>query len=413
MAADTKLRELLLRAEEMHDEGRSVSAEDLGKDHPELIPELKRRIEEMRGANPLQLAATVRQAAPSPTPAVNDSSLPTIKGGPGAPPQPQDSGRRFVIPGYQIEKELGRGGMGVVFKALELKHNRVVALKTIHPERQASELELKRFQVEAEAVLKLQHPNIVKIYDFDAVDGHPYFSLEYLEGGALDDKLDGKPMAPREAALLLATLARAMYYAHQNNIVHRDLKPSNVLLADDGTPKIADFGLAKNLEGGANLTSTGNVMGTPCYMAPEQAAGQTKKIAPATDIYALGAVMYELLTGRPPFDAETPLEIIRQVINDEPRSLRRLCPALPAALDTICLKCLEKAPEARYASALDLAEDLDRFLADIPIRAQPVGPLVRGARCLKRNPVNALAALCLVCLASLVLLAALWWKSAR
>jgi eukaryotic-like serine/threonine-protein kinase len=228
-------------------------------------------------------------------------------------------------------------------------------------------------------VARLQHPNIVQIFEVGEHDGHPYFSLEFVDGGSLAQKLDGTPLPPQQAARLVETLARAMHAAHQAGVVHRDLKPANVLLTADGTPKITDFGLAKKLDSDAGQTQSGAIMGTPSYMAPEQAGGKSKEIGPAADTYALGAILYELLTGRPPFKAPTPLDTVLQVVGDEPVPPRKLQSKTPRDLDTICLKCLQKAPGKRYTTAIDLAEDLRRFQAQEPIQARPVGRCARRA----------------------------------
>jgi WD40 repeat protein len=250
----------------------------------------------------------------------------------------------------------------------------------------ASHEDLARFLAEAEAVAQLQHPNIVQIFEAGQHQGLPFLSLEFCPGGSLHARLAGTPQPAREAARLLVQLARGVAYAHEQGLVHRDLKPHNVLLASDGTPKITDFGLAKRAAGAAGLTATGAVLGTPSYMAPEQASGKSKAVGPAADVYALGAILYELLTGRPPFNAATALETLQQVIADEPLSVRQLQPGTPRDLGTICLKCLQKEPEKRYASATALADDLQAFLDGKPIKARPVGWPERGWRWCRRNP---------------------------
>jgi WD40 repeat protein/tRNA A-37 threonylcarbamoyl transferase component Bud32 len=281
--------------------------------------------------------------------------------------------------------ELGRGGMGVVYKARQTRLNRLVALKMILAGGHAGEAELARFRTEAEAVASLQHPNVVQIHEVGESDGTPYFSLEFCEGGSLADKLDGTPWPPQPAALLVETLARAVQAAHGRGIVHRDLKPANVLLTADGQPKITDFGLAKRLDQGSGQTRTGAVLGTPSYMAPEQAGGRGKEVGPPADIYALGAILYELLSGRPPFKAATPLDTILEVISEEPVPLRQLHSKVPRDLETACHKCLQKDPARRYGGARELAEDLGRYLADEPILARPVGHAERLWRWCRRN----------------------------
>lgn len=312
---------------------------------------------------------------------------------------------------YQVVREIGRGGMGVVYEARHLRLGRRVALKMIKSGDLASGEERRRFLAEAQHVASLQHPNIVQIYEVGEQAGRPFLALEFIEGISLEKRLSRSPLPPIEAAHLVETLARAMHFAHQRNIVHRDLKPANVLLVsgrvvsgewpEDATPgthhspltthqpKIADFGLAKRLDGPEGQTHTGAVLGTPPYMAPEQAAGRVREISPATDIYALGAILYETLTGRPPFKAATPVETLGQVLREEPVPPRRLQPAIPVDLQTICLKCLHKEAGRRYASAQHLADDLGRFARGEPILARPVGIAGRLWRWCRRNPLVA------------------------
>jgi WD40 repeat protein/tRNA A-37 threonylcarbamoyl transferase component Bud32 len=315
-----------------------------------------------------------------------------------------------VLAGYELLDELGRGGMGVVYKAKQTKLNRVVALKMILAGEHAGTAAVGRFRTEAEAVAQLQHPNIVQVYEVGEHNGQPFFSLEFVAGGTLAEKLDGTPLPPQDAARLVETLARAMRYAHQRHIVHRDLKPANVLLTEDGTPKIADFGLAKQLEGPSSNTQTGAIVGTPSYMAPEQATGGGKDVGPAADVYALGAILYELLTGRPPFKAAAPLETLFQVAVDEPVPPGRLQPKTPRDLETICLKCLQKQPQKRYGSAGELAEDLRRFQANEPILARPVGVVERGVKWVRRRPAVAslLGTVIGLTTAALILLTLAW-----
>jgi WD40 repeat protein len=291
--------------------------------------------------------------------------------------------------GYEILGELGRGGMGVVYRARQQGLGRVVALKMVLAGSHAGPEELARFQREAEAVARLQHPNIVQIHEVGDDDGWPFFSLELVEGGSLDSRMAGNPWPALPAARLVETLARAVAVAHAAGIVHRDLKPGNVLLTIDGTPKVTDFGLAKRLDEAAAAgprTQTGAILGTPGYMAPEQAAGNNPAVGPAADIYALGAILYELLTGRPPFRAANVLDTLRQILTEEPVPPRRLQPAVPRDLETIALKCLEKPLAKRYASALDLADDLRRFQEGKPIRARPVRAAEHVWRWCRRYP---------------------------
>jgi WD40 repeat protein/tRNA A-37 threonylcarbamoyl transferase component Bud32 len=308
---------------------------------------------------------------------------------PGSPPP--------SVAGYEVLAELGRGGMGVVYKARHLKLKRLVALKMILAGGHAGARELDRFRREAEAVARLQHPNIVQIYDVGEQEGRPFISLELLDGGSLADKLIGTPRPPGAAAQLVETLARAVHAAHQQNLIHRDLKPANVLFAADGTPKITDFGLARLTDGASGQTQDGAILGTPSYMAPEQARGRGAALTPAADTYALGAILYECLTGRPPFQAATPLETIFLVVTQEPVPPGRLQLKLPRDLETICLKCLRKEPDRRYQSALDLADDLRRFRANEPTLAQPAGLVELTAKWARRHhAVAVLTALLLV-----------------
>jgi WD40 repeat protein len=301
---------------------------------------------------------------------------------PEAPADPD----RPAVPGYEVLGELGRGGMGVVYKARQVGLGRVVALKMILGGRLAGPDERARFRREADAVARLRHPNIVQVYESGEYAGLPYFSLEWMEGGALDARLAGRPQPPGEAAALVEALARAVQHAHDRGVVHRDLKPANVLLAADGTPKVTDFGLAKTLDAASALTRPGAVAGTPSYMAPEQAAGATDRVGPAADVYALGTILYEALTGRPPLQGETPAQTLLKVIGEEPLPVTRLRPGVPRDLAVICHRCLEKEPAKRYASAGALGDDLARFRAGEPIRARRVGELERAWKWARRRP---------------------------
>ncbi len=357
--------------------------------------------------SPKTSEATAETLIPPPQQATadGDTLIPSVPFGPSSDglSGPALAGAPVETPGaagYEILGELGRGGMGVVYKARQTKLKRLVALKMILGGTHAGGQELARFRSEAEAVARLQHPNIVQVYEVGERDGCPFFSLEYIDGGSLAGKLDGTPQQPRAAAKLVETLARAMQSAHQHGIIHRDLKPANVLLTADGIPKITDFGLAKQLDTESSQTQSGAIMGTPSYMAPEQAEGRIKEIGTAADVYALGAILYELLGGRPPFKGATVVDTLEQVRSQEPVSPRRLQPGLARDLETICLKCLHKDPARRYASALDLADDLRRFLEDKPIVARPVGAADRAWRWCRRNPV--LAGLVAACILALV-----------
>jgi hypothetical protein len=301
------------------------------------------------------------------------------------------------VAGYEILGVLGRGGMGVVYQARHLALDRVVALKMILAGAHANADDLQRFRREAAAAACLQHPGIVQVFEIGEHQGLPFIALEYCAGGSLSRKLAGMPLPPREAARLAETLAQALNVAHQKQIVHRDLKPHNVLLTESGAAKIADFGLARKLDGASAGTRTGAVVGTPSYMPPEQARGE--HVGQAADIYALGAILYELLTGRPPFLGHDAFAVLAQVLHDEPVAVRRLQPAVPRDLETICLRCLHKQAPRRYATAAALAEDLGRFQAGEPIQARPVRPLERAWKWVRRRPaVATLAAAVLLAL---------------
>jgi WD40 repeat protein/serine/threonine protein kinase len=287
---------------------------------------------------------------------------------------------------YELIQKIARGGMGVVYKARQRKLNRIVALKMILTGHLATADEVQRFYLEAEAAAQLEHPGIVPIFEVGEEAGQPFFSMSFVDGESLAKRVQKGVLPPRDAAGLVERIAQAVAYAHDHGIIHRDLKPANILLDKDGNPKISDFGLAKKVAGGSHLTMAGQIMGTPSYMAPEQAAGQTEEVGPAADIHALGAILYCLLTGRPPFDSVDTLETLRQVKEREPVPPGRRNSAVKRDLETICLKCLQKDPRKRYASASLLAKDLGRFLAGRPILARPVGRAEQVWRWCRRNP---------------------------
>jgi serine/threonine-protein kinase len=387
--------------------------EEVCADCPELLPEVRKRWHQMR-----MVEAQLNALFPTPKPDRDADTPPSVNLAAELP----------RILGYQVEALLGRGGMGIVYKARHLLLNRPVALKMLLAGVYASPEERQRFLREAETVAGLRHPNIVQVYDVGDHDGRPYFTMEYVEGGSLAQRLTGTPLGAAYAGALVATLAEAVQVAHQRGIVHRDLKPANILLqrkteaptpkADtdkarvlevvpaplsDFDPKIADFGLARHFAGESALTMSGARVGTPSYMAPEQALGKTRAIGPAVDIYALGAVLYELLTGRPPFRGETSAETELQVIHQEPVPPSRLNGKVPRDLETICLKCLRKESGLRHASAAALADDLHRFLEGRPIQARPLGWTARLWRWCRRNPAAAALIATALALVGLVL----------
>jgi serine/threonine protein kinase len=370
-------------------------------------------IPDLAGPQPADSGALTTEPGLSPADKLTTAMAPPLPGARQADvsPVPRSAGGGPLapfpaVPGYEVLGELGRGGMGVVYKARQKSLNRLVALKMVHAGRHADPDDLARFRREAESVARLQHPLIVQIHEVGEHYGLQYFSLELVEGPSLRHRLAGNPQPARVAARLVEILARTVHFAHQRGIVHRDLKPDNVLLAPPpasepptdadttqvaarfGVPKITDFGLAKRLDEESGQTRTGQVMGTPNYMAPEQAAGN-KDVGPAADVWALGAILYECLTGRPPFKGTGALDTVWQVINEEPVPPGRLCGKLPRDLERVCLKCLHKAPGQRYASALELADDLRRHLQGEPVRARPASAPGRLWRWSQRNPVAA------------------------
>jgi serine/threonine protein kinase/lipoprotein NlpI len=403
--------------------GDATTLEEYLQRFPQVSQELRTALQTRNGLS--NLAAPVPAANPPhtgitttpPSPAAVDfaqrQSLTEAEARPviaGADPVAQRPDGE-TISGYEILGEIGRGGMGVVYKARHRALKRLVALKMILAGSYAGPNQLTRFRTEAEAAARVQHAHLVQIYEVGEQEGRPYLALEYVEGGSLDKQLNGTPMPARQAAALVETLARAIDAAHQAGIIHRDLKPANVLLTADGTPKITDFGLAKRLDESAGETASGTILGTPSYMAPEQARGQSKHIGPAADVYALGAILYELLTGRPPFKAASALDTLAQVIGDEPVAPRQLQSKTPRDLETICLKCLQKEPHKRYARASLLAEDLGRFLRGESIQARPTPAWERSLNWARRRP--AVAALLVVSALAVIGAIAGGWFHAR
>lgn len=287
---------------------------------------------------------------------------------------------------YDLIEEIARGGMGIVYKAWQRNAGRFVALKMIRSGQIASRQEIARFKAEAEAAARLDHPGIVPIYQVGESDGVPFFSMALVDGTSLSSVVESGPLRNRDAARLVKSITDAIQYAHLRGVIHRDLKPSNVLIDRENRPRVTDFGLAKRIEDDSGLTLSGQVIGTPGYMPPEQARGDARLVGPESDVYALGAVLYFLLTGRPPFQEASVWDTIAQVLHRDPVSPRVLEPAIDADLETICLRCLQKSPATRYRSAGDLADELERYLRGEPVWARPVGPGARFLRWCRRNP---------------------------
>jgi tRNA A-37 threonylcarbamoyl transferase component Bud32 len=391
MPGDPRLQELL---EEILDSDRTP--EDVCQACPELLPQVRERLRRLEAVDAqfdaFFLSAESSTEVPDPAEIV--------------PPQ---------LPGHEVLAVLGRGGMGVVYKARDLRLHRFVALKMLLAGAHARPEEVERFLRGAEAKAALRHPNIVQVHEFGNLDGRPYFTMEFVEGGNLAQKISGTPLPALPTAALVATLAEAVQAAHDGGIIHRDLKPANILLTADGTPKVADFGLARRMDEWATLTLSGAILGTPSYMAPEQAEGK-KEIGPTADVYALGAILYEMLTGRPPFRGETATATLQQVVSEDPVPPSRLNRQVPRDLETICLKCLQKEPKQRYARAALLAEDLHRFGRGEAIMARPVGSTERLLRWVRRRPaLGAASAASLLLALALVGVGLRWhgqWSSA-
>ncbi len=332
--------------------------------------------------------ATVPPANP-PRSAHDDPTAAVRRQDPSAGPGGSEPTRIRYFGDYEILREIARGGMGVVFRARQVSLNRTVALKMILAGQLADDTDVKRFHTEAEAAASLDHPGIVPIFEVGQHEGQHYFSMGFVEGRSLSQRLAEGPLPSREAAEMIRRVSEAIEYAHRHGVIHRDLKPANILLDQNGNPRVTDFGLAKKIQGDSGLTGSGQIMGTPSYMPPEQAGGKRGEAGPAADVYALGATLYALLTGRLPFQAATPMDTVIQVISEEPVPPRRLNASIPRDLETICLKCLEKEPGKRYPTAAALAEDLRRFQANEPILAQPVGRVERGLKWVRRKPAAA------------------------
>ena len=368
MYEDARVVELLEEALESDSTPEQVCSDD-----PELLPEVRRRWEECR-----RMEVALEALFPSSVPKSN---------GDGGLTRPW--AELPDVPGHEVQAVLGRGGVGVVYKAKHIRLGRPVAIKMLLSGAYASRTELARFLQEARAVAALRHPHVVQVYDVGECDGLPFYTMEFLEGGSLAERLGGHPQPARRAAAMLVTLADAVHAAHQSGVIHRDLKPGNVLLTADGSPKVSDFGLARPIEAASEddaLTIGGGRIGTPSYMAPEQASGRHGAVGPATDVYALGAILYEMLTGRPPFRGESAADTERQLLSEEPVRPSRLNTRVPRDLETICLACLAKQSHQRYASAAELRDDLLRFERHEPIFARRANRIERGFKWAVRHP---------------------------
>jgi tRNA A-37 threonylcarbamoyl transferase component Bud32 len=399
---EQRVNEALAAYLEAAEAGRAPGREEFLARHPDLADELDAFF-----ADRDRFARAAGQLAPgAAAPATEDAEAPTLApGDTAAAISPLDTVCYFGD--YELLAEVARGGMGVVYKARQVSLNRTVAVKMILAGQLASAADVQRFRAEAEAAAALDHPNIVPIYEVGEHHGQHYFSMKFIDGSSLAEKVHELAGDQRRAARLLATVARAVHHAHQHGLLHRDLKPANVLFDAQGEPHVTDFGLARRVEGDSRLTQSGAVLGTPSYMAPEQAAAR-RGLSTVVDVYGLGAILYELLTGRPPFRAATPLETLLLVLEQEAKRPRDINRKVDPDLETICLKCLDKEPAKRYGSAEALAEDLERFLAGEPIRARPAGRLERAAKWARRRPAAA-ALLAVSVLAAISLVAASAW----
>lgn len=406
MRIDPRVRNLVEKALDS-----DATPEEICRDTPELVPEVRAGIERLRSLA-IELDAVFPDSAPregmTESRPFRCSQL--SRGERDDPGQGADDEQLPEIHGHEILEVIGQGGMGVVYRANDLCLRRVVAVKTLLSGVPKGPRELERFVREAQSAAGLTHPNIVQVHEVGNRDGIPYFTMEYVDGGTLAQWLVAAPRSAHDCAALVATLADAVEFAHRGGIVHRDLKPSNVLLTADGVPKIVDFGVAFRLDCDPGLTATHAPVGTPSYMAPEQARSETAAIGPRSDVYALGAILYEALTGRPPFRAENAVETLRQVLHDEPVAPSSFDPRLRRDLETICLKCLEKDPNRRYGSASELAADLRRFQRNEPIHARTAGRIERLYKWSKRHPARAALAASIVAAVALGMGAASWMK---
>ncbi len=418
---DSRLERVIAEYLQQVEEGHAPSQDDLLQAHPELADSLKAFFADHR---------RMRDLAALPDLAQDDATLPPSS-------SPADSGnadddatisptRRADAPAvgtrvryfgdYELLEEIARGGMGVVYKARQTKLNRIVALKMILSGQLAGEEDVRRFHAEAEAAAQLDHPGIVPIFEVGEHEGQHYFSMAFVDGGSLADKIKDGPLPPREAAEYVKKVAEAVAYAHSKGVIHRDLKPGNILLDPNGEPKVTDFGLAKRVEGDSGLTATGQILGTPSYMPPEQASGKTEEVKEASDVYSLGAILYACLTGRPPFQAANVIDTLMQVLESDPPDPRQLNRAIARDAETIALKCLQKDPLRRYATAQLLRDELDRYLQGKPILGRRASLTERTWRWYMRNRLVGSLVLIMILgllIGQLVLAASVLWATRR
>ncbi|MDE0867097.1 MAG: serine/threonine-protein kinase [Rubripirellula sp.] len=366
MSIEMQLDDLLYRWEELAEDGDPATPEALCADCPELAEELSRRVAMLKNMDSVFDTTTIGM----------DFDEPAVT--------------EFSVPGYEMLGKIGTGGMGVVYKARQTKLDRVVAIKTMRGGLSATQKDIDRFQTEAESAAKLLHPGIVAIHEVGEVDGRHFFSMDFVEGQNLDELIRDTSLSGERAARYLNSIAESIEVAHGHGILHRDLKPSNVLIDSSDRPRISDFGLAKRIASDSKHTATGQIIGTPSYMPPEQAIGDNENVGCRSDVYALGGLLYAMLTGRPPFRADSSVATVMQVINDEPVPPRRLNSGIDQDLETICLKCLEKDPRVRYETAAEVANECQRFLNGHPIQARPISSVARGGRWCRRNPAIAI-----------------------
>jgi len=385
MTPEDRLTDLMLQWEAGRRGGRVESVSHVCRKFPELAGELARRIEIVES---VEILLGMDHGM-----SVSGAVTVSLESGASVPPPVE-------IPGYELQGILNQGGMGIVYRARQISLARIVAVKMMmgsHPSGSA----LSRFQTECRAIAHLHHPNLVEVFEFGETAAGPYFSMELVEGGNLTERMQSDPPGFQEAALLVESIAKVVHVVHERGIIHRDLKPANILLTEEGIPKVADFGLAKLLDQESGHSRTGELLGTLTYMAPEQIDSSFGAVGTRSDVYGLGAVLYELLTGQPPFQSSR-THLLRQVLEDDPRAPSTLRSAVPKELEAISLKCLEKRPGSRYASAQEIAEELRSFLEGRPVRARPVGPIQRTAKVVRRRPELKM----LLCVALLVLVAA-------